>query len=67
MVIGWAFVLVNGALVEGGDDVDEVAQVAVEAVNLPDDQGIAWAQVGQAGVPLGSVGFGPARCVGVGV
>jgi len=55
------------AFTEGGDDVDEVAQVAAEAVNFPDDQGVSWAQVDQAGVPLRAVGFGPGVVVGVGL
>jgi hypothetical protein len=33
---------------QGGDDVDEVAQVAAEAVDPPDDEGVAGSQVGQA-------------------
>jgi len=52
---------------QGGDDVDEVAQVAPEPVDFPDDQGVAAAQVGQAGVPLGSVGFGSGGGFGVGL
>jgi len=41
------------AALQGGDDVDEVAQVAAEPVNFPKDQGVAAAQVGQAGVHCG--------------
>jgi hypothetical protein len=37
---------------QGGDDVDQVAQVAGQPVDPPDDQGVARAQVGQAQVPL---------------
>jgi len=50
---------------QGGDDVDEVAQVAAEPVNFPEDQGVPAAQVGQAGVPLRTVSFGPGGGVGV--
>lgn len=53
------------ALVEGGDDVDQIAQVASEPVNLPDEQGVAAAQIGQAGVPLWPVGFGAGDLVRV--
>jgi len=50
---------------QGGDDVDEVAQVAPEPVNFPEDQGVAAAQVGQAGVPLRTVSFGSGGGAGV--
>ncbi len=53
------------ASLQGGDDVDEVTQVAAEAVDPPDDQGVAGAQVGEAGVPLRSIGLGTAGTVGV--
>jgi hypothetical protein len=36
----------DAPLFEGGDDVDQVAQVAAEPVDLPDDQGVTRAQVG---------------------
>ena len=39
--------------------------VAAEPVNFPEDQGVAAAQVGRAGLPLGSVGFGSGGGVGV--
>jgi len=52
---------------QGGDDVDEVAQLAAEPVDFPDDQGVAAAQVGQAGVPLWAVGLGSGGGVGVGL
>src|SRR5664280_865234 len=42
---------------QGGDDVDEVAQVAAEPVDPPDDQGVARAQIGEAGRPLRPVGL----------
>ena len=50
---------------ELGDDVDEVGQVPAEAVQAPDDQRVPRAQVGQAGVPLRSVGPGAGGLVGV--
>ena len=50
---------------QGGDDVDEVAQVAVEPVDPPDDQGVARAQIGEAGRPLRPVGLRAAGPVGV--
>jgi hypothetical protein len=53
------------ARVQSSDDVDQVAQVAAEPVDLPDDQGVAGAQVGQACVPLRPVGPGAGRGVGV--
>jgi len=40
---------------QGGDDVDQVAQVAPEPVNFPKDQGVPGAQVGQTRVPLRTV------------
>jgi hypothetical protein len=49
----------------GGDDLEEIAKVAAKPVDLPDDQGVTGAQVGQAFVPLGPVGLGPGRGVGV--
>ncbi len=42
-------------------------QIAAEPVNFPEDQGLAAAQVGQAGVPLRTVGFGADGGVGVGL
>ena len=42
---------------QGGDDVDEVAQVAAKPVDPPDDQGVARAQIGEAGRPLRPVGL----------
>src|SRR5664279_4249581 len=47
----------NPAGLQGGDDVDEVAQVAAEPVDPPDDQGVARAQIGEAGRPLRPVGL----------
>jgi hypothetical protein len=41
---------------EGGDDLDEITEDAPEPVDLPDDEGVTGAQVGQAFVP-----FGPGR------
>ena len=49
----------NFARTVSGDDVDEVAQVESESVDLPDEQGVAGAQIGQAQGPLGPVGLGP--------
>jgi hypothetical protein len=54
-------------LVEGGDDVDQVARVAAEPVDLPGDQGVAGAQVIEAGLPLGPVGAGACGAVDVGL
>jgi hypothetical protein len=51
----------DAARVQGGDDVDQVAQVAAEPVDLPDDQGVAGAQAGQACVPVRPVGPGACR------
>src|SRR5664280_3452311 len=50
---------------QGGDDVDEVAQVAAEPVDPPDDQGVARAQIGEAGRPLRPAGLRAAGPVGV--
>jgi hypothetical protein len=50
---------------QGGDDVDEVAQVAAEPVDPPDDQGVARTQIGEAGCPLRPVGLRAAGPVGV--
>jgi hypothetical protein len=55
----------DAAGLQRGDDVDQVAEVASEAVDAPHDQGVAAAQVGQAGVPVRSVGLGSAGVVGV--
>jgi hypothetical protein len=52
---------------QGGDDLDQVAQVAAEPVDLPDDEGVAGPQVGQAFVPFGPAGFGAGRGVGLGL
>lgn len=44
-------------------DVDEVAQVAPEPVDFPDNQSVTRTEVLQAQAPLRAVGLGPCRCV----
>ncbi len=44
--------------IEGGDNVDQIAEVSSQAVNFPDDQGVARPEVLQAKVPLRAVDFG---------
>src|SRR5664280_3665570 len=61
----WSVTDPDVAGLQGGDDVDQVAQITAEPGDLPDDQGVAGAQVGQAGVPPRAVGFRAGRGVGV--
>ena len=55
-----------------GDDVDEVAQVAPEPVDPPDDQVVTGSQVGQTrrplwpvGAPMARPGVGADECPGI--
>ena len=54
----------NLALLEGGDDLDEVPQGAAQAVQAPDDQGIAGAHVGQRLREAGPLGGRAALGIG---
>jgi hypothetical protein len=54
----------DAAVSEAGDGVDQVAQGAAEAVEFPDDQGIARAQVVEELGEGGAVGAGAAGGLG---
>ena len=55
----------DAAGLQGSDDVDQVAQVAAEPVDPPDDQGVPGTEIGQAGRLLRPVDLRAAGPVGV--